>query len=121
MNNTAFDALRPYLSRLIAGLVTMLLTWLMSHGIDLGTDAAGGLTEAGTALAIGGFTIIYGLIHRTLDKKLNPGDAASSHIAKSDVTKADDLKRMEQSTQEFEKRHGKAPPNRLEDIPQSKR
>ena len=76
-----FNTLRPFLSRIIASLVTVLITWLLSKGIDLGADAQGHLTEAGTALAIGGFTLIYGLIHRSIDKKVNPGDAASSHLA----------------------------------------
>lgn len=86
------DTLRPYISRVIASLVTALITWLLSKGIDLGADAAGHLTEAGTTLAIGGFMLIYSIIHRSLDKKLNPGDAASSHLAKAEAVESKDLK-----------------------------
>jgi hypothetical protein len=47
----------------------------------LTTTSVHTLTEAGVVVALTVFQGLYAIIHRTLDKKVNPGDAASSHIA----------------------------------------
>lgn len=90
-----FDSLRPFLSRFLASLFATLITWLLSRGIDLGKDAAGQLTEVATTLLIGAFTLFYGVLHRTIDKKVNPGDAASSHLATVEKAEAVTLKASE--------------------------
>jgi hypothetical protein len=47
-------------------------------GIDIDSAHATELaTSLGTFLALA----VFGIVHRLLDKKLNPGDAASSHMA----------------------------------------
>ncbi len=87
-----FDALRPFISRALAAVFATLITWLLSKGIDLGKDAAGQLTEVATTLLIGGFTLVYGVLHKTIDKSVNPGDAASSHLASREKTEAETIK-----------------------------
>ena len=85
--------LRPFLSRILASLAATLITWLLAHGIDLGKDAAGQLTEISTTLLIGVFSLIYGLVHKTADKSINPGDAASSHLATAEKAEATQIKK----------------------------
>lgn len=75
------DALRPYISRILAPIITAFIMWLLNKGIDLGPDAAAHLTEYGTVGLLAVFALLNGVIHKTIDKRLNPGDAASSHIA----------------------------------------
>lgn len=80
--NPMIDSLRPFLSRAIAPFVTMGLTWVAVHwGIAPGADAAGHITETAVIIIVGGMQIVYGLIHRGIDKKVNPVDAASTPIA----------------------------------------
>ncbi len=87
-----FNSLRPFLSRALASVIATLITWLLSKGIDVGKDAAGQLTEVATTVLIGAFTLFYGVIHRTIDKKVNPGAAASSTLATREKSEATTLK-----------------------------
>lgn len=76
------DSLRPFLSRVIAALVSTLATWLLVHyGIDLDDATRHQLVDAIVGIIIPTFTVAYALAHKTLDKKLNPADSASKHLA----------------------------------------
>lgn len=76
------DALRPFLSRALAPFITMALTWMAVHwGVAPGPDAAGHVTETAVIIIVGGMQFVYGLLHRGIDKKVNPVDAASTPIA----------------------------------------
>jgi uncharacterized protein YcbK (DUF882 family) len=75
------DSLRPFLSRVLAPVITAFVMWLLHLGIDLGPDASAHLTEYATVIAIALFSVLNGVIHRLIDKKVNPGDTASSHLA----------------------------------------
>ena len=75
------NALRPYFSRLIAPLVAALLLYLGTKGINLPEDAAGHLTEVGAIALVAVFQIISAIVHRTVDKKVNPADAAGANEA----------------------------------------
>jgi 20S proteasome alpha/beta subunit len=79
--NPMIDALRPFVSRLIAPFITALLAWAALHGFDFGSDAAGHITEYAVVILVAGMQIVNGLIHKSIDKKVNPADAASSQIA----------------------------------------
>ena len=91
--NPMIDSLRPFLSRIIAPLVTALLTYLAVHfGLNFGEDAAGHITETAVIAVIAGMQIVYGLVHRVVDKKVNPGDTASSHLAVEAKAAAEEAK-----------------------------
>lgn len=90
------NALRPYISRPVAVLIAFLVTWLGSKGINLDPETQShiqGLLE--TAV----FLIIYAVSHRTLDKKVNPGDSASSHLAVQEAAESQDLKEVEKTAE----------------------
>jgi hypothetical protein len=87
------DTLRPFASRIIAPAISILLAWLATKlGITFGADTEGHLTEFAVSIFLGVFLAVNGVIHKTLDKKLNPGDAASSHIAAQEKTESIVLK-----------------------------
>lgn len=75
------NSLRPYLSRLIAPFIAAVIVWLATKGIDLPEDAAGHLTELAVIVLLAIFQIIYAVIHKTIDKKVNPQDAAGVNEA----------------------------------------
>jgi hypothetical protein len=79
MDTTFFDSLRPFLSRVIAaGLAAGIGFIATKLGIDIDSAHATELaTSVGTFLALA----VFGIAHKLLDKKLNPGDAASKHMA----------------------------------------
>jgi ABC-type transport system involved in cytochrome bd biosynthesis fused ATPase/permease subunit len=80
--NPMIDALRPFLSRILAPAITALLGILaVKFGLDFGADAAGHLTEYAVVIVVAVMQLANGLIHRSIDKKVNPADAASSQIA----------------------------------------
>lgn len=92
--NNMLNALRPFLSRLIAPFITAFLGYLaLKFGIDFGADAAGNFTEYAVVVILAVFTAVSGVMHRLIDKKVNPGDAASSHLAATEKVEATMLKR----------------------------
>lgn len=74
--------LRPFLARIIAPLVTGFLAWLSVHyGIVLDTDQS---TTKVTEAVIAIFTILApltGIVKQIIEKKVNPGNAASTKLA----------------------------------------
>lgn len=78
------DSLRPFLSRLIAPFVAAGTGWLF-HRTGIVVDDA----TVTSAIVLGA----YGIAHKVLDKKLNPGDTASSHLAVESKAEAYALKR----------------------------
>lgn len=85
------DVLRPYLSRIIAPIITFFLAWVAQKtGIVLDNEA---ITESTVLLLVPILFVVNGIIHKTLDKTFNPGDAASSHLAVSEKTESEDLKK----------------------------
>lgn len=96
------NALRPFLARIIASAVAGLAAWLAAHyTIELDTDAQQQVTEGALvlALAIAQWlaTTVYGVVHRALSKRLNPGDAASSHLAAVEQRETAHLKAAERA------------------------
>lgn len=86
------NTLRPFISRLISPLITAALAFLALKGINLGDDAAVHLTEYAVVVLIAGMQLLNGALHKGIDKKVNPGDAASSHLAAVEKVAAEGLK-----------------------------
>jgi uncharacterized membrane protein (DUF441 family) len=72
------DALRPFFSRIAAALVALAVTWLAAKGIDLDQDTQSNLRQLVETTI---YVIVYAISHRAIDKRVNPGDAAGSHLA----------------------------------------
>lgn len=89
------NTLRPFISRLIAPFVTMGLAWLALHGFDFGADASGHVTEYAVVAIVGLMQFVNGAVHKTIDKKVNPGDAASAHLAGAEKVEAQVIKTAE--------------------------
>jgi uncharacterized membrane protein (DUF441 family) len=83
------DALRPFFSRIAAALVAFVVTWLTAKGIDLDQDAQSNLRQLIETTI---YIIVYAISHRVIDKRVNPGDAASSHLATSEKAETAVLK-----------------------------
>lgn len=91
--NTMLDTLRPFISRLIAPFITAALGFLaVRFGLNFGEDAGGHITEYSVVLFIGLAQFINGAVHKAIDKKVNPGDAASATLASAEKVEAGMLK-----------------------------
>jgi uncharacterized membrane protein len=74
--------LRPFLSRLISTLVAALAAWLTTrYGINLDTETQGKIIEDVVTIVLPVFGIVNSVVHKLIDKRINPGDTASSHLA----------------------------------------
>lgn len=83
------NVLTPVISRIIAGLVGTLAAYLETkYQVVIAPDTKQALVAGG----IGTFGIVYPLVHRILDRWLNPGDAASSHLGAVEKAQAETLK-----------------------------
>lgn len=71
----------PYVSRIISPIIASLLAWLtIKTGAAFSQDTASKLTEGAILLLIPFTQILNGVIHKAIDKYINPGDSASSHL-----------------------------------------
>lgn len=81
----------PYLGRLVA----LGIAWLVMHfGIQMTVDQQQAVAENIVnivTILIG----VYAVSHKTLNKFINPGDTASSTLAKDDQTRKNVLKARE--------------------------
>lgn len=92
------DSLRPFLSRLLSPFVAAFAGYLAIHfGVNLDTDNQVVLVKALVEWIIPLMVAVNALVHRALDKWLNPGDAASSHVAKQEAAQASALKTAERN------------------------
>ena len=88
------DFIRPYLSRIIAGGVTALTAFLASKlGVVLSPDDQATLTQGGVVLLIALTQPLYGLVHKFLDRWINPTDAADPVVAEAGVRSTRALRR----------------------------
>jgi hypothetical protein len=90
------DALRPFLSRGIG----LLVGWLVGqaalrYGVTVPDEVRDYLIDGLNTMV--GVLGTYFLTHRTLDKKLNPADTASSHLAAEGKVEARAIKVAEQT------------------------
>lgn len=69
------DNLRPFVSRVVGAVVGALAGMLSTKvGIQVDPSTQASIT---TAVVVGA----YGVAHKIIDKKLNPADSASKHLA----------------------------------------
>lgn len=75
--------MRALISRIVAGPIAALVTFLVGLGIEVGAGFETALTDAVTLFILAVLTSAYGVIHRLIDKRVNPGDVAdtSRHVA----------------------------------------
>lgn len=88
------DSLRPYLARLVAGWVATLAVYLETrYQIILDPNTKAALVTG----AVGIFGTVYPIVHRLIDKIVNPGDAASSHLASAEKAQVTAMKADEKA------------------------
>jgi ATP/ADP translocase len=75
---------RLFLGRWIAGLIAAFVAWAATKGIDITADTQKDLVEKIVAMALAIFGILYPFLHKLLDRWINPGDAASAHLAEKE-------------------------------------
>lgn len=86
------NLLTPYVSRIIAAIIGWILLQVGArYGIIVSSEAQAQLVEI-VSNAVLGFLLIYVGSHKTLDKWLNPGDAASSHLGAVEKAETSELK-----------------------------
>ena len=88
------DFLRPFLSRIIGSFVAGFIVSLAAKGIDIDPETASAVTTASVGILLAAFTALYSVIHRVIDKKLNPGDAAAKSIVVNEKYEAEELDRL---------------------------
>lgn len=86
------NVLTPYISRIVAALVGWIILQIGArYGIIVSTEAQAQIVEMVSNIVLGS-TVIYLSTHKTLDKWLNPGDAASSHLGAVEKAETTELK-----------------------------
>lgn len=86
------NSFRPYFSRALAAVFASLVVYLANKGINLDAESQKNLLQF-IDMAIWG--VAYSLTHRSADKKINPGDAASSHLAEREHEEVKAMKSAE--------------------------
>lgn len=74
------DLLKPFISRIVAGIVASFLAFLTAKNINVDGDTAQQAIAAITGLALAVFSAIYAVIHKLIDKHVNPADAAANSV-----------------------------------------
>lgn len=78
--------LRPFIARIIAGLIGTLAGWLSTRwNIVLDADTQAQLVTAVTVQFFVVFSVLYPAIHKWINSKINPEDAASKALAQHSV------------------------------------
>lgn len=75
--------MRALISRIVAGPIAALVAWLVGMGLELGAGFETALTETVTLFLVAVLTVLYGVVHKLIDKVVNPGDVADTdrHVA----------------------------------------
>lgn len=79
------DMLRPFLSRVIGTVVGALVAWLAAKGINIDAKTQQQVIEALITIIIPVYSIAREIVHRLIDKRINPADAASTRIAQASI------------------------------------
>lgn len=76
---------RLFIARIMAGLIATLAGWLSTKwGIVLDADTQGQLAASIVTQLFVIFSIVYPILHKLFDSRINPGDAASVRLAKEE-------------------------------------
>lgn len=70
--------MRALISRIIAGPIAAVVAWLVGLGLEVGADFQTALTDTVTLLVLAVATALYGVVHKLIDRKVNPTDAAKT-------------------------------------------
>jgi ATP/ADP translocase len=90
------DFLRPFLSRIISALVAGVATFALAHWqVNIPDETQHQFADSLTALLMPFFAIINSVVHKVLDKWINPGDSASKHLAVVEKRESKELKAVE--------------------------
>lgn len=99
-----FDTIRPYLAKFLApicgALITGFIAWLKSRwGIEVNLSSAE-LNALVTQLGeLATFAISTGISAVTINKVVNPGNAASSHLASEEKAESKQLKEIKDTAE----------------------
>lgn len=71
------DFLRVILGRVVGGWVASLVAWLtLRYGIEVSNDQVQTVVANVVTVMMFVFTTLYAVLHKAIDRKLNPGDVA---------------------------------------------
>lgn len=88
------QVIKIFFSRWIGGLVASLCAWLaIKWGIVVPDTVQADLAANVVGVMLGVFSILYPLIHKVIDRKVNPGDTASTHLNKELKARAEVARR----------------------------
>jgi hypothetical protein len=94
-----FDSLRPFLSRWVGSLVGVGAAWLVAkYGFNVNQQTQHDVAEVLVLLIT--TLVVRDSTHRAIDKKVNPGDAASMHLAVAEKAESAAIKADERATAE---------------------
>lgn len=89
---------RPILARLLAAAIAGFCGWLVVRfGINVDADTQQQLAEALVGIVLPIVLGLYAVAHKWLNKRINPGDTASSHLAEKSQAEAARLKAIDSS------------------------
>lgn len=108
------DALRPYVSRVAAAVVALLVTWLTAKGTSLDTIAQSSIQQL---IEITIYVASYAISHRAIDIRVNPDDAASPHAAAIGKRKQKQRKSEREIEERIKQEGARAPYFRDPDYP----
>lgn len=75
------EFLSAWLGRVLAIWIAALAAWLLVHfGIAIPVEARTKLVEALVGVVIPILISLYAIVHKLIDRKLNPGDAAAPQL-----------------------------------------
>lgn len=80
--------MRTVISRLVAGPIAALVAFLAGLGLEVGADLETALTQTATLLIMAIVLPVYGALHRWIDQRVNPIDAADPDTAASSAAAA---------------------------------
>lgn len=69
--------MRTFISRILAGPIAALLTWLGGEGAEVLLGIETILTETAVLITLGLFGSLFGVVHKGIDRKVNPADDAT--------------------------------------------
>ena len=87
------NALRPFISYILAPFLTAIAGWLMvNFGIEITNQQIHDIAEKLATYVFPLLMMANGVIRTLINRKTNPANAATSHLAEEGVVKQDALK-----------------------------
>lgn len=83
-------------ARILAAWIAALASYLLAkYGVTIDANDQASIVTHLLGVAIPVFMTIYAIVHKVLNKKMNPGDAASVHLADKESGEAAQLKALD--------------------------